>query len=56
MIAKLVAAAVIYWLFKPRPESVAGVTIGDDYSVNFVPTGDGRPWSDAYKTKPGDPP
>jgi hypothetical protein len=49
-----VVAVVLFWLLKPR--SSPSVTVGEDYSVVFEPRGDGAPWSDAYKAKPGDPP
>lgn len=53
MIAKLVAAAILYWLLKPRGEP--SVSVGDDWLVDFKGDGSGH-WSDAYKAKPGDPP
>ncbi len=51
----LVVAGILYWLFRPSA-GTPDVSIGEDYSVDFIATGDGTPWSDAYKTKPGDPP
>ncbi len=54
MIAGAVVVGILWWLLGKR--SSPEVSIGDDYAVDFIPTGDGTPWSDAYKTKPGDPP
>lgn len=57
MIAKLVAAALLYWLLKPGDDEPAAPTgavdIGDDWTANFNAT-NGQ-WSDAYRHKdPGD--